>query len=147
MSVLSRPTLGPGNHQKLALAWVMERGLRIAVMLDASGQQAPELVAVLVAPLLSGDAAAVVGAMPPLRASSGAERSAIARRRIHAGLHNLRGGMKLSDWRGGYRAYDTDRLDGSALDAMSDGQDFEVEILQHLARRRQRIVEVPLKSF
>ncbi len=151
LHVIRQPkNLGYGGNQKFCYEWAVRNGCEFAVMVHGDGQYAPELVLDMVRPLLAGDAVAVFGSRMLTR--GGARRGGmpmykLVGNKILTFVQNRLTGLRLSEWHSGYRAYDLRRLDGEALAAMSNGFDFDTEIILHLARTKQHIAEIAIPTF
>jgi SAM-dependent methyltransferase len=62
-------------------------------------------------------------------------------------FENAVAGTALSEWHSGYRAYSVDALRDLRLDQMSDGFDFDTQIILQLVETGKRIVEIPIPTF
>ncbi len=151
VTVVQQPkNLGYGGNQKFCYRWAAERGHSIAVMVHGDGQYAPELVSSIILPLLRNEADAVFGSR--MLTKGGARRGGMPMykfvgNRILTTVQNMCAGLKLSEWHSGYRAYNLPRLDMRRLGEMSNGFDFDTEIILDLAKRKQHIVEIPIPTF
>lgn len=142
--------LGYGGNQKWGYRWAMEHGLDIVVLLHGDGQYAPELLPDMVAPIVDGDADAVMGSrmLPPGSARAGGmPLYKWVGNRILTAVQNRLTGASLSEWHSGYRAYRVDALRDVDLDAMSDGFDFDTQILLGLMGAQRSIVEIPIPTY
>lgn len=151
VNVVQQPiNLGYGGNQKFCYRWAFERSFLISVMVHGDGQYAPELVGAIVGPLLQGQVDAVFGSRmltPGGARKGGMPMYKFVGNRILTAVQNLCAGLRLSEWHSGYRAYNLQRLDLVGLEKMSDGFDFDTEIILSLARRKQPITEVPIPTF
>ena len=119
-------------------------------MVHGDGQYAPELLGAMLEPLLTTNAAAVFGSR--MLTPGGARRGGmpvykLVGNRVLTTVQNLCAGLRLSEWHSGYRAYDLRQLDMDGLATMSDGFDFDTEIILSLARRKSEIVEIAIPTF
>ena len=142
--------LGYGGNQKFCYQWARQNGFRYVLMIHGDGQYAPELALALLQPLLIGDAQAVFGSR--MLTKGGARQGGMPRykfigNKVLTGVQNRLVGLNLSEWHSGYRAYDLCALDATRLDALSNGFDFDTEIILDLARGRNTIREVPIPTF
>lgn len=142
--------LGYGGNQKFCYRWAIAHGLEQVVMVHGDGQYAPELIAEMVSPLLRGSSAAVFGSRMLKR--GGARRGGMPTykfvgNKVLTGLQNLVTGLRLSEWHSGYRAYDLATIADLPLDTMSDGFDFDTEIILQLADRKATIHEIAIPTF
>jgi glycosyltransferase involved in cell wall biosynthesis len=151
VTVVAQPqNLGYGGNQKFCYRWAITRGFEQAIMVHGDGQYAPELVAEMVRPLLAGGSAAVFGSR--MLRPGGARRGGMPAykyvgNKVLTRLQNLVTGLRLSEWHSGYRAYDLAVVGSMPLDTMSDGFDFDTEIILQLADRKATISEIPIPTF
>jgi glycosyltransferase involved in cell wall biosynthesis len=142
--------LGYGGNQKTGYTWAIEHGLDIVVLLHGDGQYAPECIEDLVEPLRSGAADAVFGSRMLERGAAlrgGMPKYKYAGNRMLTAFQNGLTGLRLSEWHSGYRAYRVDALADIDLGSLSDGFDFDTEVILALARLEKRIVEVPIPTY
>lgn len=142
--------LGYGGNQKAGYRYALDHGWDIVVLLHGDGQYAPENLADIVAPLLSGSADAVFGSRMMERGSArrgGMPAYKYLGNRILSTFQNSLTGLTLSEWHSGYRAYRVTALDDIALFANSDGFDFDTEIILQLHAAGKHIVEVPIPTY
>src|SRR4051794_19047376 len=109
-----RKNLGYGGNQKAGYRYFIEKGFDIVVLLHGDGQYAPEVLAQLYHPLVTGQADAVFGSRM-MRTFGGALRGGMplykyAGNRILTTLENLALGMNLTEFHSGYRAYNLHAL-------------------------------------
>ena len=105
--------LGYGGNQKWGYRWAMDHDLDVVVLLHGDGQYAPELLPDIVAPIVDGDADAVMGSrmLPPGSARAGGmPLYKFVGNRILTTVQNRLTGASLSEWHSGYRAYRVDAL-------------------------------------
>lgn len=151
VTVVHQPrSLGVGGVAKFCLLWAVERGSSVLVILPGDGHSPPELAGSVAAPILFGNAAAVL-AIPGRGHRSKSRRSSssalrVVGKMVITAIRNARSGLTLSDWRSGYRAYELTRFDFDTLCHMSDGPDFGSDIIAEFARKGRRIVEVTIPT-
>ena len=155
VSVVQQPqNLGYGGNQKFCYRWAAARGLAHAVMIHGDGQYAPELVLSMAQPLLAGRAKVVFGSR--MLAKGAARKGGMPRykwvgNRMLTRFQNAVSGLCLSEWHTGYRAYSLATLAALDLDSMSDGFDFDTEIILGLADTledaRRDVVEIAIPTF
>jgi glycosyltransferase involved in cell wall biosynthesis len=149
--VVRQPTnLGYGGNQKFCYEWAREREYRYVLMVHGDGQYAPELAMNMLSPLLSGQAQATFGSR--MMSKGGARRGGmplykLVGNRILTRVQNGMTGLRLSEWHSGYRGYDLKALASERLVTMSNGFDFDTEIILELARTRARIVELAIPTY
>jgi glycosyltransferase involved in cell wall biosynthesis/cyclopropane fatty-acyl-phospholipid synthase-like methyltransferase len=142
--------LGYGGNQKAGYAWAIEHGLDIVVLLHGDGQYAPERIEDLVAPLASGDADAVFGSRMMTKGAAragGMPMYKLLGNKILTRFQNAMTGLELSEWHSGYRAYRVDALADLDLTGLSDGFNFDTEIILGLHALGKRILEVPIPTY
>ena len=151
LTVVRQPrNLGYGGNQKYGYRWAIEQGLDVVVLLHGDGQYAPELLAEMVAPLVSGDAEVVLGSRMLQRGAArrgGMPAYKLVGNRILTRFQNAMAGMSLSEWHSGYRAFSVAALARIPFEANSDGFDFDTEVLLQLLAAGDRIVEVPIPTY
>jgi glycosyltransferase involved in cell wall biosynthesis len=155
VTVVRQPeNLGYGGNQKFCYRWAAERGLDHAVMIHGDGQYAPEIVLLMVQPLLDERAKAVFGSRMLTKGAAlkgGMPRYKWIGNRMLTSVQNSLSGLRLSEWHTGYRAYSLAALAALDLDSMSDGFDFDTEIILGLADTlddaRRDVVEIAIPTF
>ncbi len=152
LKVLKHPkNLGYGGNQKAGYRYFIERGFDAVVLLHGDGQYAPEVLADMYAPLVSGDADAVFGSRMmhdyggPLR--GGMPLYKYLGNRLLTYLENRSVGLNLTEWHSGYRAYRLAALKQIDFSAMTDDFHFDTEIIIKLHHQGFRIREVPIPTF
>ena len=142
--------LGYGGNQKFGYRWAIEHDLDIVVLLHGDGQYAPECLADIVAPLVSGDAEMVMGSRMMERGHArdgGMPLYKYVGNRILTRVQNAVAGLALTEWHSGYRALSVAALATIPFEANSDGFDFDTEILLQLHANGMRIAEVPIPTY
>ena len=124
------------------------------VMIHGDGQYAPEIVLSMAQPLLAGHAKVVFGSRMLAKGSArkgGMPRYKWIGNRMLTRFQNAVSGLRLSEWHTGYRAYALDALARLDLESMSDGFDFDTEIILGLADTledaRRDLVEIAIPTF
>lgn len=141
--------LGYGGNQKSGYRYAADNGWDVAVMLHGDGQYAPEALETMVAPIVAGDADAVFGSRMTTVTSArrgGMPLYKVVGNRALTSVQNRLAGLELTEWHSGYRAYRVTALTDLALEANSDGFDFDTEIILQLRARGLRIVEIPIPT-
>ncbi len=143
--------LGYGGNQKLGYAYFMKKGFDVVVLLHGDGQYAPEILHHLYAPIVAGEADAVLGSrmMPdyrgPLR--GGMPLYKYIGNRILSSYENRALRLNLSEFHSGYRAYNLHALGKIDTSAMTDDFHFDTEIIIKLHHQGFRIAEVPIPTY
>lgn len=143
--------MGYGGNQKAGYRYFLERGFDAVVLLHGDGQYAPEILAQLYHPLVTGEADAVFGSRMmrdyggPLK--GGMPLYKYAGNRILTMLENRALGMHLTEFHSGYRAYSLAALRQVALEEMTNDFHFDTEIIIKLNHQGFRIREVPIPTY
>ena len=143
--------LGYGGNQKAGYEYFIRRGFDIVVMLHGDGQYAPEILAHLYHPIVSGKADAVFGSRMmstyggPLR--GGMPLYKFIGNRILTYVENKLLKMNLSEFHSGYRAYSLDALREIECSQMTNDFHFDTEIIVKLHHQKYRIAEVPIPTY
>lgn len=146
-----RRNLGYGGNQKAGFRHFIDKGFDVVILLHGDGQYAPEVLAQLYQPIISGQADAVFGSRM-LGAYGGALRGGMplykyVGNRILSALENRALGMHLSEFHSGYRAYSLDALRHIDLSRMSDDFHFDTEIIIKLHHQRYSVREIPIPTY
>jgi 2-polyprenyl-3-methyl-5-hydroxy-6-metoxy-1,4-benzoquinol methylase len=143
--------LGYGGNQKAGYRYFMERGFDVAVLLHGDGQYAPEILAHIYHPIVTGKADAVFGSrmLPgyggPLE--GGMPIYKYVGNRVLTVLENRALGLGLSEFHSGYRAYSLRALREIELERMTDEFHFDTQIIIKLNHQSFRISEVPIPTY
>jgi glycosyltransferase involved in cell wall biosynthesis len=142
--------LGYGGNQKSGYFYAIEHAWDVVVMVHGDGQYAPECLGDMIAPIIEGRADAVFGSRMMDRSAArrgGMPLYKLLGNRVLTSCQNWLAGMELTEWHSGYRAYRTDALAELALEANSDGFDFDTEIILQFHAAGRRIVEIPIPTY
>src|SRR5581483_3120189 len=143
--------LGYGGNQKAGYQYFMEKGFDIVVLLHGDGQYAPEILAHLYHPIVTGEAHAVFGSRMmkdfggPLK--GGMPLYKYIGNRILTAFENRAMGLNLTEWHSGYRAYSLRALRNIDFTHMTDDYHFDSEIIIKMTHQHYRIKEVPIPTF
>lgn len=143
--------LGYGGNQKLGYEYFIAKGFDAVVLLHGDGQYAPEILAHLYQPLVSGEADAVFGSRMmkeyggPLK--GGMPLYKYVGNRILTFFENAVLGMNLTEFHSGYRAYSLAALKQIDFSRMTDDFHFDTEIIIKLNHQHFRIREVPIPTY
>jgi 2-polyprenyl-3-methyl-5-hydroxy-6-metoxy-1,4-benzoquinol methylase len=146
-----RKNLGYGGNQKAGYRYFLEKGFDIVVLLHGDGQYAPEILAQLYHPLVTGEADAVFGSRMmstyggPLK--GGMPLYKYAGNRILTILENRALGLNLTEFHSGYRAYNLHALAQLDFSHMTDDFHFDTEIIVKLHHQAMKIREVPIPTY
>jgi glycosyltransferase involved in cell wall biosynthesis len=135
--------LGIGGAVQTGFKFAFEHGYDIAVRVDGDGQHDPGQLALILEPVLRGDADIAVGSR--FAAGEGGYRSSRSRRvgiRILAGVVSRIVGQRVTDTTSGFQALNRE---GIALFAHDYPHDYpEVEATVMVFKHRLRLQEVPV---
>jgi 2-polyprenyl-3-methyl-5-hydroxy-6-metoxy-1,4-benzoquinol methylase len=148
--VQQRRSIGYGGNQKFGFRWLARHGVEILVLLHGNGPYAPEALPEMIAPLLAGDADAVIGSrmlVPGAARKGGMPLYKYLGNRVLTRFENRVSGLVLSEWHSGYRAFSVDALARIPFEENSDGFNFDTEVLLQLFDSGARIAEVPIPSY
>jgi 2-polyprenyl-3-methyl-5-hydroxy-6-metoxy-1,4-benzoquinol methylase len=143
--------LGYGGNQKRGYRYLIDKGYDVVIMLHGDGQYAPEFLAHLYRPLVTGEADAVFGSRMmrdfggPLR--GGMPVYKYLGNRILTRYANRALGMNLTEFHSGYRAYSLAALREIDFSQMTDDFHFDSQIIIKLFHQRFRFCEVPIPTY
>ena len=138
-----------GGNQKFGYQYAVDRGLDAVAMLHGDGQYAPELLPDMFRPLVDGDADVVVGSRMINRRDAlkgGMPKYKFVANVFLTWIENLLGGLSLSEFHSGYRAYSARFLKRIPLWENSDEWHFDTHILFQARQADARIVELPIPT-
>ena len=152
LHVIRNPVnLGYGGNQQSAYRYLIEQGFDVVVLLHGDGQYAPELLAHLYHPIVSGEAEAVFGSrmMPEYGGAlkGGMPLYKYVGNRILTWFENQALGMNLTEFHSGYRAYSLAALREIDFSHMTHDFHFDTEIIIKLHHQGFRIREVPIPTY
>lgn len=142
---------GYGGNQIKGYRYFMERGFDIVVLLHGDGQYAPEILAHMYHPLVTGEADAVFGSRMmkdfggPL--AGGMPLYKYAGNKILTFFENRALNLKLTEFHSGYRAYNLHALRAIDFSRMTHDFHFDTEIIIKLQHQRFRIAEIPIPTY
>jgi glycosyltransferase involved in cell wall biosynthesis len=143
--------LGYGGNQKAGYRYFIDKGFDIVVLLHGDGQYAPEVLARLYNPIVTGETDAVFGSRMtstyggPLK--GGMPLYKYVGNRILTALENHALGMNLEEFHSGYRAYNLHALAKLDFSRMTDDFHFDTEIIIKLHHQGMKIREVPIPTW
>jgi len=143
--------LGYGGNQKAGYRYFIEKGFDIVVLLHGDGQYAPEILASMYHPLVTGEADAVFGSRMmrtyggPLK--GGMPLYKFVGNRVLTILENRALGTNLTEFHSGYRAYNLHALARLDFSRMTDDFHFDTEIIIKLHHQGMTIREVPIPTY
>jgi 2-polyprenyl-3-methyl-5-hydroxy-6-metoxy-1,4-benzoquinol methylase len=143
--------LGYGGNQKLGYKYFIGKGFDIVVLLHGDGQYAPEILAHLYAPLVSGEADAIFGTRMT-RAYGGPVKGGmplykLVGNKILTFFENRALGLQLTEFHSGYRAYSLAALRNIDFEDMTDVFHFDTQIIIKLHHQGYVIKEVPIPTY
>jgi glycosyltransferase involved in cell wall biosynthesis len=141
---------GYGGNQKLGYQYAVNHGFDAVALLHGDGQYAPEKLEELAAPVLAGEADAVLGtrmSSPRAALTGGMPLYKLVGNRILTGIQNRLLGSSLSEFHSGYRVYSVEALRRLPFHLDSDDFHFDTEILIQLLRSGMRVREIPIPVY
>jgi glycosyltransferase involved in cell wall biosynthesis len=141
--------VGYGGNQKTCYLEALQRGADIVVMLHPDGQYEPELIPLLIAPIIRGEADMVLGsrlAEAGAARAGGMPRHKLLANRLLTSIENRVLGTDLSELHSGYRAYSRELLMTVPFLRNSLDYSFDSEMLMQAVQFGFRIAEVPARS-
>jgi glycosyltransferase involved in cell wall biosynthesis/trans-aconitate methyltransferase len=146
----NRKTRGYGGNQKRGYQYCLHRGFDVVVLLHGDGQYAPEILWSIVAPVVNGEADAVLGSrmMPGCDPRAGGmPMYKYYGNRILTAVQRRLTGLRLSEFHSGYRAYSCAALRKLPLVCNTETWHFDTQILLELFGRGLRLREVPIPTY
>jgi 2-polyprenyl-3-methyl-5-hydroxy-6-metoxy-1,4-benzoquinol methylase len=143
--------LGYGGNQKAGYRYFIEKGFDVVVLLHGDGQYAPEILANMYHPLVTGEADAVFGSRMmrtyggPLK--GGMPLYKFVGNRVLTVLENRALGTHLTEFHSGYRAYNLHALAQLDFSRMTDDFHFDTEIIIKLHHQGMTICETPIPTY
>lgn len=143
--------LGYGGNQKAGYDYFAAKGFDVVVLLHGDGQYAPEILASMYAPLVSGDAHAVFGSRMmstyggPLK--GGMPLYKLVGNKILTYVENRALGLNLTEFHSGYRAYSLHALKQIDFSEMTNVFHFDTQIIIKLHHQGYKIIEVPIPTY
>jgi glycosyltransferase involved in cell wall biosynthesis len=148
--VVQPKNLGYGGNQKFGYSWAISNGWDLVVLLHADGQYAPELMPLMVQPLIHENADAVFGSRMINKSDAlkgGMPKYKWIGNQVLTFLQNKLTGQNLSEWHSGYRAYRVSSLKEIDLGSLSNGFRFDTQIILELLGRSKKIIEIPIPTY
>lgn len=149
LTILRNPVnQGYGGNQKVGYTYAVEEGFDLVAMIHRDGQYAPEVLPDLLAPLLAGEAEAVMGSrmMPPGRAlEGGMPLYKFVGNRILSRTWLL--GTDLTEFHSGYRVFSVAALRRVRFQLNTNDFHFDTEIVLQLLHSGARVVERPIPTY
>jgi len=142
-----RANRGYGGNQKTCYRLALAAGADIVVMVHPDYQYDPTRIPAVVAPILAGRAAMVLGSRllgDPL--AGGMPRWKYVANRALTGLENRAFGLHLSEYHTGFRAYAADLLRAIDLEPDSDDFVFDQELVAQVVAAGFVIAEVAVPT-
>ena len=151
VTVLYNPiSQGYGGNQKIGFHYAFEHGFDVVALLHGDGQYAPECLADLLQPVLTGEADAVLGSRMMTRFGAlreGMPLYKFAGNRILTWLQNRMLRASLSEFHSGYRVYSAAALAALPFERNTNDYHFDTEILIQLLRAGLRLKELPIPIY
>jgi glycosyltransferase involved in cell wall biosynthesis len=133
---------GKGIAMNTAFEWAKENDVQALVLLDGDGQHEPADIALILKPVLEGEADVVVGSRF-LSTKNRIPRYRTVGQHILTFATNLSSGLKLTDCQSGFRAFSARAIDALYFTRPKPG-DVECEMQFLMSENHLRVVEVPI---
>jgi glycosyltransferase involved in cell wall biosynthesis len=140
---------GYGANQKTCYLEALQRDADVVVMLHPDGQYEPELIPMMVEPILAGEADLVLGSrllVPGGAIAAGMPRWKFVANRVLTSIENWIMGTNLSEAHTGYRAYSRRLLLTVPFLRNSLDFAFDSELLMQASHFGLQIKEVPARG-
>lgn len=151
LTVLRNPdNQGYGGNQKLGYRYAIDNNFDFVALIHGDGQYAPEKLPQLLAPLVRGQADAVLGSRMIDKGAAlrgGMPLYKWIGNQILTTIQNRMLGMNLSEFHSGYRLYSTKALAQIPFEKNTNDFHFDTEIIIQFALKGLRIVESPIPTF
>jgi len=133
---------GKGIAMNTAFEWAKENDVQALVLLDGDGQHEPADIALVLKPVLEGEADVVVGSRF-LSTKNRIPRYRTVGQHILTFATNLGSGLKLTDCQSGFRAFSARAIDALYFTRPKPG-DVECEMQFLMSENHLRVAEVPI---
>ena len=141
---------GYGGNQKLGYRYAIDNGFDIVALVHGDGQYAPEKLPELLAPLLHGEADAVLGSRMIEKRAARAGGMPLYKwlgNQILTTFQNWMLGTTFSEFHSGYRLYSTKSLLQIPFEKNTNEFHFDTEIIVQLVLRKLRVAELPIPTY
>jgi glycosyltransferase involved in cell wall biosynthesis len=149
LEVIRNPeNMGYGGSQKIAYQRSIDKGYGCIAMLHGDAQYAPELLAQLIEPVLSGQADMVFGSRmtgDPL--AGGMPIIRFLGNRVLTTLQNFFLGTRLSEFHSGYRVFSVPALGKIPFQKFSSDYHFDTEMIILFVDRGLKVKEMPIPTY
>ncbi|GAC1655332.1 MAG: glycosyltransferase family 2 protein [Candidatus Dormibacteraceae bacterium] len=150
LDVISHPhNVGYGGNQKTCYMEALRLGAEVVVMLHPDGQYDPTLVPEIVAPILRGEYAMVLGSRFLIRGGARAGGMPMYKyisNRFLTTVENLFLGHHFSELHTGYRAYSREFLETVPFLRNSNDFVFDTEVIAQAVAFGFRVGEIPVAT-
>ena len=151
LTVLRTPeNQGYGGNQKLGYRYAIDQGFDFVALIHGDGQYAPEKLPELLAPLLRGEAEAVLGSRMLDKGAARAGGMPIYKwlgNQILTHFQNRMLRTRFSEFHSGYRLYSTQALAQIPFERNTNDFHFDSEIIVQLLLKKLRIIELPIPTY
>lgn len=140
--------LGYAAAQKTGFKTALEQGADIVVLLHSDGQYAPELLPMLLKPLLNEEADVVQGSriLGGKAIEGGMPVYKYLANRALTTLENMVTGLNFAEYHSGYMLYSRKALETIPFDKLSNTFHFDGEMLIMAAKRGMRVKEIGIPT-
>jgi 2-polyprenyl-3-methyl-5-hydroxy-6-metoxy-1,4-benzoquinol methylase len=146
-----RKNLGYGGNQKAGYRYFIEKGFDVVILLHGDGQYAPEILARIYHPIVTGEADAVFGSRM-MRTYGGPLKGGMplykyVGNRVLTKFENRLLNLNLTEFHSGFRAYNLHALAEIDFSHMTNDFHFDTEIIIKLHHQQMKIAEVPIPTY
>ncbi len=140
--------LGYAAAQKTGFKMALEQGADVVVLLHADGQYAPEVLPVLLKPLLAEEADVVQGSriLGGRALEGGMPLYKYVANRVLSTLENMVAGLHFAEYHSGYMLYSRKALQAIPFEKLSNTFHFDGEMLIMAAKRGMRVKEIGIPT-
>jgi glycosyltransferase involved in cell wall biosynthesis len=141
---------GYGGNQKLGYHYAIKHGYDVVALLHGDGQYAPGKLPDLIAPIIHGEADAVLGSRMMVRGHAlkgGMPLYKYVGNRILTSYENWLLKASLSEYHSGYRVYSVRALEQIPFECNTNDFHFDTEVIIQFLDAGYRICEIPIPTY
>lgn len=142
--------LGYGGNQKTGYDYAIKKGYDYVVLLHGDGQYAPEVLPLLLQPIIDNEAEIVFGSRMIDKGAAlkgGMPLYKYVGNRILTIFENYMIGTNLSEWHSGYRVYSCKALKNIPYNLNTNDFHFDSEIIIQLNEAGYKILELSVPTY
>ncbi len=141
---------GYGGNQKIGYTYAIEQGFDVVALLHGDGQYAPEMLDVLVTPIVKNEADVVFGSRMMEKKNAlkgGMPFYKFIGNIILTTTQNLLLKSSLTEFHTGYRIYSVEALKKIPFQYNSNDFDFDTDIIIQVLDSKFRLLEIPIPTY